>query len=790
MLERGTNIRNDPYAAPSTSLTRQPGHGHRRSRGKHDFLLQPLIATGVPLGGIGTGGITRSSDGRFSRWTIKGGGVKHFDRPGNGFLLWAKPEGQPAAGLALQPQPAGDTLSAFHFEPETPAWDGLFPLAWHRHQRHAGIEAECLSFSPVIAGDTDVSSLPVAVFRWRLTNHNPVPTQASVVFHLTNMNGCFSDFAEGGPQRVAAGCFNRPCDTDGGIGVLLDRRRVGPEPGEGDGVWMISVSADGAAEFGRTVCFDGAGTGRAFWSAFMQTGAAPDLGPGWLTESGFRETSPGLPTAAVSGKITIAPHDTRELSFALVWDLPVISFGQGRKWYRAYTDNWGREGRAAPALSAHVHENAVDWHRRIATWHQDQEHCFGAQPHRAGMAINELYFLVDGLSVLTSDHGSPDGRWHFGLIECHDYALYNTMDLWIYAAEAVGRFYPELSASVALDFADHLEAEDLAQRRHRWDGTRFPLNAAGACPHDLGGPGEDPFVVPNSYTYRDSTLWKDLNCDLVLCIWREGQRMGPDWRIGLFPQVVAAIDHLQKFDRDGDGLIENDGIPDQTFDNIPMKGPSSYCGGLWIAALRAAARMARESGDDERALNWSAQAERAARSFQSRLYNGSWFRVDTDGPLSEACFIEQLLGPFLARRFGLGDIVDPAAAQKALLAIYENNFQDAGRGEGAVSLARIPAGATAALPHADDTSFQTAEIQPGFNFSLAAQLEEWDLHAEADTLRKALHRELHIKRNLVFQTPAAIDPSKQTCRAILNMRPLSVWWMKETERSGLQKPGL
>lgn len=778
-INRGTIIRNDPYAAPSTSLRRQPGHRHPTSRGKHDFLLQPLIATGVPLGGIGTGGVTRSSDGRFSRWTIKGGGVKSFDRPGNGFLLWAKPEEQPADSIALQPQPAGNDLSAFRFEPETPEWRGLFPLAWHRHGRHLGIEAECLSFSPVIAGDTDVSSLPVAVFRWRLTNHNDVATQASVAFHFTNMNGCFSDFDEGRPERVAAGCFNRPCELDVGTGVVLDRRRIVGEPGEGDGEWMISVSADGDADFSRTLCFDGTGTGSEFWSGFSKTGSVPDLGPGWVTESGFRETSPGLPTAAVSGRVTLAPHDTRELTFALVWDLPVITFGQGRKWYRAYTNIWGREGHAAEALSIHAHQNASAWQSQIVSWHHDQEVRFGSEPHQAGMAINELYFLVDGLSVFTSSHGSPDGRRHFGLIECHDYALYNTMDLWIYAAEAVGRFYPELSASVAQDFADQLEREDLTHRRHRWDNSLIPLNAAGACPHDLGGPGEDPFVVPNSYTYRDSTLWKDLNCDLVLCIWREGERMGSAWRKALFPKVLAAINHLQKFDRDGDGLIENDGIPDQTFDNIPMKGPSSYCGGLWIAALRAGARMAEEAGDDETASKWAAQGAQATGAFVSRLYNGSWFRVDTDGPLSEACFIEQLLGPFLARRFGLGDIVEPAIARQALLAIYENNFLDAGKGEGAVSLACIPLNASDHLPHKDDTSFQTAEIQPGFNFSLAAQLEEWDLGSEADNLRKALHRELHVKRNLVFQTPAAIDTSSNTCRAILNMRPLSVWWMKE-----------
>ena len=83
------------------------------------------------------------------------------------------------------------------------------------------------------------------------------------------------------------------------------------------------------------------------------------------------------------------------------------------------------------------------------------------------------------------------------------------------------------------------------------------------------------------------------------------------------------------------------------------------------------------------------------------------------------------------------------------------------------------------LPHKADTSFQTAEIQPGFNFSLAAQFESWGLEAEADHLRRAMHAQLHLTRNLAFQTPAAYDAGRSTCRAILNMRPLSAWWMAE-----------
>ena len=770
-------MRNDPFSFPTASLRRALGHHMSASRGKLQSLFQPLEATGVPLGGIGTGGITYASDGRFSRWTLKAGGIAKFSMPANGFVLRTCSVGGEPSARALQPTPQGGELSAFAFEEAAPEWGGLFPFGWHRHTPLDGIEAECKSFSPVIPGDLESAVLPLAVFNWRLTNRGDRPTEVSLAFTFANLNGWFDSFTEGRPHRVAAGCFNRAFQVEEGVGVALDRRRVSDPPPEGTGEWAMSLSGGFDATHGQTVCFDGTGSGREFWDAFLATGDAPDLGSGWVTESGFRETPPGHPTAAVSSRLTLGPGESRTMRATLVWDLPTITFGQGRRWLRAHTDRWGSDGRNAAALAGHAHRNATDWERRISDWHDQVQGEIGEAPHQAGMAINESYFLVDGLTVLTSARESPKGVPHFGIIECHDYALYNTMDLWVYAAETVGRFFPDLAANVARDFADLLLEDDQSQRRHRWDASLFPLNPHGACPHDLGGPGEDPFVVPNSYNYRDSTIWKDLNSDLVLCVYREGRRMDRDWRLARFPAVRAAIGHLQQFDRDGDGLIENDGTPDQTFDNIPMTGPSSYCGGLWIAALLAGARLASEAGETALARAWSEHAAAATAAFDARLYNGAWYRVDTDGPFSDACFIEQLFGPFLARRLGLGDIVPEAHARSALGEIYRRNFLDAGGGEGAVSLTGLSDAARSLLPHQDDPTFQTAEIQPGFNFSLAAQLDAWGLRNEADRLRRALYDQLYETRNLVFQTPAAFDRGSLSCRAILNMRPMAAWWI-------------
>jgi len=40
------------------------------------------------------------------------------------------------------------------------------------------------------------------------------------------------------------------------------------------------------------------------------------------------------------------------------------------------------------------------------------------------------------------------------------------------------------------------------------------------------------------------------------------------------------------FDTDDDGMIENSGYADQTYDTWTQTGTSAYCGSLWLAALR------------------------------------------------------------------------------------------------------------------------------------------------------------------------------------------------------------
>lgn len=97
----------------------------------------------------------------------------------------------------------------------------------------------------------------------------------------------------------------------------------------------------------------------------------------------------------------------------------------------------------------------------------------------------------------------------------------------------------------------------------------------------------------------------------------------------VWPAVYAAMAYMDQFDRDRDGLIENDGFPDQTYDTWTVHGVSAYCGGLWIAALQAAAAMAVLLEENAAALYFQTKFSQARGSYEKKLWNGSYFSYDS-----------------------------------------------------------------------------------------------------------------------------------------------------------------
>ena len=127
--------------------------------------------------------------------------------------------------------------------------------------------------------------------------------------------------------------------------------------------------------------------------------------------------------------------------------------------------------------------------------------------------------------------------------------------------------------------------------------------SAARCRTTSVAPTTTRSTARTATTTRTSTTGRTSDPKFVLQAWRDAVAAGDDGDALIreaWPTVEALLTHLAARDRDGDGLPEHDGLPDQTYDTWPMHGPSAYGGSLWLGALAAAEAMAAPAGRDRR----------------------------------------------------------------------------------------------------------------------------------------------------------------------------------------------
>ncbi|GJN36477.1 hypothetical protein PR202_gb25338 [Eleusine coracana subsp. coracana] len=276
--------------------------------------------------------------------------------------------------------------------------------------------------------------------------------------------------------------------------------------------------------------------------------------------------------------------------------------------------------------------------------------------------FNELYFLVAGgtvwidsdcLVVNDDDKLNPslpedsdcssavpligftkheiDNKENVGkflYLEGVEYFMWCTYDVHFYASFALLDLFPKIELSIQRDFARAVLREDKTRVRFLADGTWGTRKVIGAVAHDLGA--HDPWHELNAYNIHDTSRWKDLNPKFVLQIYRDFAATGDiSFCMDVWPAVCTAMEYMGQFDHDGDDMIENDGFPDQTYDAWTVQGVSAYCGCLWLAALQAAATLARSLGHDDYAERCMTRFTKAKSVFEARLWNGSYFNYDS-----------------------------------------------------------------------------------------------------------------------------------------------------------------
>jgi non-lysosomal glucosylceramidase len=306
--------------------------------------------------------------------------------------------------------------------------------------------------------------------------------------------------------------------------------------------------------------------------------------------------------------------------------------------------------------------------------------------------------------------------------------------------------------------------------------------AGNATPHDLGAPNEHPWEKTNYTSYQDCNLWKDLPSDFVLLVYRDYLFTGAndlEFLADCWPAIQAALAYLKTFDLDGDGIPENSGAPDQTFDDWRLQGISAYCGALWIAALEAAIAIGKLlqpsewnqfTGDLEISSliqTYQTWLEQSRPLYQAKLWNGQYYQLDSESG-SEIVMADQLCGQFYARLLQLPDVVPNDCTSTALATVYDTCFLKFQNGTlGAANGLRLDGS-----PEKPDAT-HPLEVWTGINFGIAAFLAQMQRPADALRLTEAVVQQVY-SHGLQFRTPEAITAA-QTFRACMYLRPMAIW---------------
>jgi len=328
-------------------------------------------------------------------------------------------------------------------------------------------------------------------------------------------------------------------------------------------------------------------------------------------------------------KLTLQPGGQARVTFLVTWCFPNRPH-HGNYYAKRFHD--------AATVAGHLAANFERLARHTRLWHDTWYD--STMPH---WLLDRLFSTVSNLATSTCQWWRNGRFWAWEGVGC---CRGTCTHVWNYE-HAMARLFPELERS-AREMQDYGTGfvEETGMVRFRGEGWRM-----------WAGDGQAGTVLK---AYREHQMSPD------------DQFLNRNW-----PKIRKSLEFLVREDGNADGLIE--GTQHNTYD-INFYGPNTMVGSLYLAALRAAEEMARESGDDDFARQCRGIFERGSKLSVEQLFNGEYFIQEVDlqkhpkAQYADGCLSDQLFGQGWAHQVGLGYVYPKANVEATLGAIWKYNW--------------------------------------------------------------------------------------------------------------------
>ncbi|UOY04946.1 GH116 family glycosyl hydrolase [Muricauda sp. SCSIO 64092] len=605
---------------------------------------------GMPVGGICTGNVYLSGDGRLWDWDIfnttelvygGSGGDKFYRAP---MKSTDRKKHHLEQGFAIRTTVKGKsqvrTLDQKGFEHIT--FRGEYPIGKVIYQdKNAPVSVKLEAFSPFIPTDDVNSGLPAVVMEYEITNTTKRTITLEIGGWLQNVVNHYSSNKQKG-QLV-----NTVHKEDSFIRLSAGSEGENFEdlPDWGSMALTLESKGKGNANVGK---FKAKDLSQVFESGETKAGA----------------TNGEQLLGTISTSFTLAKRESKKVRFIISWYFPNIhrlntfrapetlwaDYGSLRHFYSKFFKN--ADGVADYILkNRELIENTKLWNK---TWYDSS---------LPVSFLDRTFVNVSTLATTSSARFTsknllvPYNEGRFYAFE-GAYLGFGTCTHVFHYEQAMGRVFPKLARDLRekVDLGLSFD-KDRGIIRYRGEFSKFGH-------HDGRGHAIDG------------------HAGTILRIYRE-HLMAPDYGFLEYnwPKIKLAIQAMIDQDKEktgeADGILE--GIQYNTLDKI-WYGKISWISGLYAAVLKAGSEMAIEVEDEAFAMECTQVAALAKKNISSELFNGEYFiqKVDPGDPLAvnsnQGCHSDQLLGQYWASQVGLGDVLEKDKIISALKSIYKYNY--------------------------------------------------------------------------------------------------------------------
>ncbi len=709
---------------------------------------------GIALGGFGAGSFMYNISGSFGPWADEVGEYSKTWLTGAAFHVYEKKE-EAVIAKCLCTQQSVMPVTWNELLVGEGTYYALQPKGWCVYDCFRS-EISSRFFSPIIPGNYQQTSYPVAVWQFQISNPSADSVEVSVMF--TWPNPPFS-----GGSQTRTGFSNHLFQSSGITGVVLKASHPSNSPETQNSEWCIATT-EMENSIVSYASWDRWGDGSDIWGQFSDDGILSD------------SIDPLESAAAIAVKTILGPGDSIVVPIVLSWDFPVVEFkstfgtGQSTQWWKKYCEHFDTLSDNSFEIAVEALADYPSWENQIDNWMSS----FIDDPRYPDWlicaAFNELYYNQFGGSFwesgLRSGHAEefmglhPEDHKNF-VMECQAYPLAGEIDVSHYSSIVYAKFWPEMERDLIRCHADVVTHYDQCDPTLPYQ-TSMEIGAPRDISADYCRIG-DPFFVFDPHAYRSRPapcegghihVQADNSSKFIQRCWRY-YSMYEDMEFleYVWPAVESTYVFMKMYDCETE---PTDSLPDirgydNTYDGWGMWGTDMYSGGFWIGALEAMDTMAAILGKPVR-VEVQAWLDAAKRNLDAQLWDsvGQYYRIDTESAYPTAVFSDALCAQRYCELFGLPDILPRWKMNAHLQKVYDVNVLP-NLNFGA-RLGRLPNGST--VPTGDR---DTREYWVGTTYYVAAMMFRAGLTDEALNTAWGAYYPVYEAEHLAywFNTPEA-----------------------------------